>query len=100
MKKLLLLFFLVFTLSSCYVNVKKSVVTPSKETTTYLQGLPKDSSVSVAYEEHTIYVFDKKSNLLIYKAESLNSEAIPIHWMGIIFLIFFMLGIGIGIGAE
>jgi len=89
MKKLLLLLFLAFSLSSCYEDVTKSVSNPLKETTSYLQNLPKDTTVTVAHEGHNIYVFDKKTNLIKYKADSNEGASLPIHSVLIFLLVIF-----------
>ena len=89
MKKLLIIFVLAIATSSCYVSVDKSVEDPLKETTSYLQNLPKDTTVSVSFENSTIYVFDKKTNLVKYKAESIEEDSFPIGIIPLLMALFF-----------
>jgi len=98
MKKLLLVLALAFSLSSCYEDVNKSVTNPAKETTSYLQHLPKDTTVTVAYERHSVYIFDAKTNLLKYKADSEidSGFSIDIFLFLCICVMFFLLGALIG----
>lgn len=98
MKKLILLFVISLGLTSCYVDVNKSVTNSAKETTSYLQNLPKDTTVNVAYESHSIYVFDRKSNQLLYKADSIEDASKPMNIYSLVWfaILIFLLGLAIG----
>ena len=95
MKKLLIIFVLAIAMTSCYVSVDKSVKEPTKETTTYLQNLPKDSLATVAYDGHDVYVFDNKTNVIKYKAVCIEEDAFPVGIIPLIFLLLFTFCLGV-----
>ena len=100
MKKFLMLIVLAIGLSSCYQDVQKSVANPAKETTSYLQNLPKDTTVTVAYEGKDNYVFDKKTNLLKYKTYGMEDDALPIGILGLLCFTVLIFSLGAAIGAS
>ena len=100
MKKLLIIFVLAIAMTSCYVSVDKSVKEPTKETTTYMQNLPKDSLAAVAYDGHDVYLFDKKTNVIKYKAVCIENNSFPIGVVGLIFLLFFTFSLGVAAASA
>lgn len=100
MKKLILFLALIVVMTSCYIDVNKSVENPTKETTTYLQELPKDTVV-VSIEDHNLYVFNA-DNKVMYKTISPERNSLPISGGGvfIILIIFFGLGTLLGVLLE
>ena len=99
MKKLILLLFPLLLFSSCMVDVDKSVDDPKKETTTYLQELPKDTVV-ISIEDENLYVFDSQTNLLKYEAISTEDTAFPIDILGIVLLLLLFFFVGVVIGSD
>ena len=93
MKKLLLILISIIALSSCYVDVKDSVIDSKKETTAELQKLPKDTVV-ISIDEHVLYVFDD-NNQVVYKTISTEKDNFPIHPLLFIALIILSSFIGI-----
>ena len=97
MKKLLFLLLVVVGMSSCYVDVKKSVEDPKEETTVQLQELPKDT-VAIAVDGNSLYVFDE-NNLVVAKTVAVDSDAVPISFFDLLIITAaaFLLGFVVGL---
>ncbi len=66
----LLVMTFIFVLSSCTVDPKSTVKDPKKETTIYVQELPRDT-VLISIDDGKMYIFDK-NNTMIVKGEIFN----------------------------
>lgn len=84
MKKIIILLILLFTLTSCYENIKE-VENRDKETTIELQKLPEDTML-VSVNGDMIYAFDMEKQV-VYKVQNLYENGVPV---GIGFIIAFV----------
>lgn len=93
MKKLLLLLLVVVGMSSCYMDVEKTVEDPKKATTVELQELVKDTVV-VSVDNYNLYVFDE-NNLVVAKTVAIEETAPPINIF--VFIVFIALALVLGV---
>lgn len=93
MKKLLLLLLVVVGMSSCFVDVEKTVEDPKKATTVELQELVKDTVV-ISVDAYNLYVFDE-NNLVVAKTVAIEETAPPINIF--VFTIFLALAFFFGV---
>jgi PBP1b-binding outer membrane lipoprotein LpoB len=98
MKKLLLILIGFLVLNSCTKpTVENSVENPKEFTTLAIQQLPKDT-IAVAFDGNNVYHYNKNNEVILQTevTREFCSRPIPIGYIIITNIIFFILGLLIG----